>query len=141
MFPNIFKKAFELYIQKKSRGLPVIKKSLIKRYIDNTTHFNESLNLLFFDNITHEYDDNHRNGVYINNIISPSIDTDYIYYSFRGREVLTYHLKNKNIKFVKEEYNMCMFNDDDFVIMSLFLKNCLRDIQGQGVDLESYEVN
>lgn len=141
MIDSIFKDAIQLYITKKLYGRAALKKALTSRYIDKLNNFNEALDLLFFDNIVPEYDDNHRNGLYIDYIISPSKNTESIYYSFRGREIITYHLQTKKIVFSKEEYNMCMFTNDDFKIMSLFLKNCLKDIQKDGVDLESYEIN
>ena len=119
----------------------MVEKSLNQRYLKNNLSLNDILDEIYFQDFSILYDHNHRAGIFIDYIINISTDTKEVYYSFRGRIVLSYNLEHKKITFFNDEYSMCMFQEDDYKIMSLFLNNCLKDIQGLGVDLESYEVN
>lgn len=135
------KKVFELYLKNKYK-----KQNIFYRVEkNNIDKFNYDINRILEDNYFNKleslYCPNKRNGIYVNDIIQIDNNTEDVYFSFRARIILNFNIKNHRLFFDKEEFKMCMFHEEDYELMNLFLSNVVLYKNDLGNNLESYEIN
>lgn len=137
----MIKIAIESYVNKKYPYNNLIKKTIIEKIKKDNYDLNKLLKDNYFNRLELLYDQNVRNGVLIEDIINIDDNTQEVYFSFRGLDILIFNIKTKELKFIKEDFSMCIFLEKDYQVMSLFLNNVFLYKNDLGVELESYEVN